>query len=359
MPVLEDGRTMRILFVTSNCFIPEHASGQNRTLMELCRRLARSGHEPVVLSNRAEPHGRGSVVQEQAYGFRLIRAGTPMQALATVAVTLRPDAVVIFDGNYEGLMQACAPLKLPVAVWFFQAEPFYFRNSEPDPQLLYLATSPFLVRRIQRLFGTSVELLPPYIELEDYRRDRQGSRVLFVNPVREKGVEILFELARRRPRIAFTVVESWGLAAAWRKLCFERALRCGNIEWIPKSLDMQSAFDNARMLLLPRYTEEGYCRLVSEAQAGGLPVLASDRGNLPDNVGAGGAVLSVDADLDLWLERIDAYTQAPEVHRDVALQARQHSARPEIDPDRVADRFMRLIEQRVADFSGGRYGRRN
>ncbi len=349
---------MRILFITTNCFIPEHASGQNRTLMELCQRLQSLGHEPVVLSGRLEPHAQGDVVQEQGFGFRLIRAGNPMQAAVTVSVVLNPDVLVIFDGDYEGLIHACVPLQLPTVVWFFQAEPYYFRNGEPDPALLYLATSPFLARRIERLFSVDVQVLPPYIELENYRKRCQGKRVLYVNPVREKGIEMVFALARQRPSIPFTVVESWGLSVSWRKQCFEKALRCGNIEWIPKSLGMESTFQHARMLLVPRYSEEGFCRLVTEAQAGGLPVLASDRGNLPANVGEGGSVLSLDADLDLWLGRIDAYTGDDELHGDLARRARKHSARSGIAADVVVKRLLGLLAARVSEFKIRRYGRR-
>ncbi len=348
---------MRILFITSNCFIPEHASGQNRTLMELCQRLQSMGHEPVVLSDRLETHGQGAVVQERGFGFRLVRAGDPMQAAASVSVALRPDVLVIFDGDYGGLIHSCAPLQLPTAVWFFQAEPYYFRNGEPDPTLLYLATSPFLARRIERLFSVDVQVLPPYIELENYRKRRQGKRVLYVNPVREKGIDMVFKLARRRPSIPFTVVESWGLSVPWRKRCFDNALRCGNIEWIPKSVDMESAFDNARMLLVPRYSEEGFCRLVTEAQAGGLPVLASDRGNLPANVGEGGSVMSLDADLDLWLGHIDAYTGDDELHGDLAQRAREHSARSGIAADEVVKRLLGLLVTRVSEFKTRRYRR--
>ncbi len=349
---------MRILFITSNRFMPEHACGQNRTILELCRRLHTMGHDPVVLSGRSDHQGRGGVVQERGFGFRLIRADNLMHAVSAVCVTLRPDALVLFDGDFDGLIDACAPLQLPTLVWFFHVEPYYFLNREPDRNLLYLATSPFLAHRIERLFNIDVQVLPPYIELDNYQKNLKGKRVLFVNPVREKGVEMLFEFARRRPSIPFTVVESWGLATAWRKLCFERALHCGNIEWIPKSVDMESAFQQARMLLVPRYSEEGFCRLVTEAQAGGLPVLASDRGNLPDNVGEGGSVLSMDADLEQWLERIDAYTGQDTLHQDLAHRARKHSERPAIAADTMLDRLLGLLATRLSESKTRRYSGR-
>ncbi len=346
---------MRILFITSNSFLPEHACGQNRTILELSRRLVTLGHQPVVLSASHELQAPGGVVQERSLGFPLIRALDPLQALPAATLALRPDVLVVYDGDLQALCEACLPLKLPLVVWFFQAEPHYFEDTDAPAEAAYLATSAFLAHRAERLFGISVAQQPPYVEQQNYSGPANGKQVLFVNPVREKGVELLFELARQRSELPFTVVESWGLSAAWRKRCFQKSMLCGNIEWIPRSQDMSTHYRRARVLLMPRYSEEGFGRLVSEAQAAGIPVLASDRGNLPENVGEGGVCLSMDAPLERWLEQLDALYGDPGLHQTLSLKARQHSQREAMAPDQVAERFLSHIQRMLQDHTLSRY----
>jgi glycosyltransferase involved in cell wall biosynthesis len=142
--------------------------------------------------------------------------------------------------------------------------------------------------------------MPPYVAERAPTPGAERNRILFVNPVREHGVELALALAAALPEVPFTFVEPWGLAPQWRAACFERALACGNIEWLPRSTDTGAALARARLLLLPRADEPGGCRLVVEAQRAGVPVLASDRGDLREQVGQGGRVLPLDAPLEDW-----------------------------------------------------------
>lgn len=349
---------MRILFVTSNAFIPEHFSGQNRTLQELAAKLAELGHEPIILAGGNRDRGQPTVTGERTYGFRLLRARDPVKALAAVCVTLRPDIVVVADGHYDALLAECRSIEIPIAVWLFHVEPYSFGTAIVDEELLYMASSQFLAKRAANLFGIDAQVVPPFIDRSKYHQGRRGNRVLFVNPVREKGVEIAFALAARRPAVPFAFVESWGLSEQWRRSCFERALRCGNIEWIPRSADMEAVFDRTRVLLVPRYSEEGFCRLVTEAQLGGIPALASDRGSLAETIGSGGSVLDIDAGVNTWLEQLDRYVEDDEHHQRVGEQARLHAARPEIAEHRVAEHMLDLLAARVSNFQARRFSRR-
>jgi glycosyltransferase involved in cell wall biosynthesis len=350
---------MRILFATSNAFIPEHFSGQNRTLQELAAKLAELGHEPIILAGGNRDRGQPAVTGERTYGFRLLRARNPVKALAAVCVTLRPDIIVVFDGHYEALLAECRSIEIPAAVWLFHVEPHSLGCAELDEELLYMASSQFLATRAANLFGIDVRIVPPFIDRSKYQQGRRGNRVLFVNPVREKGVEIAFALAARRPTVPFAFVESWGLSEQWRRSCFERALHCGNIEWIPRSADMAAVFDRTRLLLVPRYSEEGYCRLVTEAQLGGIPALTSDRGSLAETVGPGGCVLDVDAEIDAWLAQLDRHVGDDRQHGLASEQARLHADRPEIAGPAVIEHMLELLAARLPRRSPYRSSARN
>lgn len=349
---------MRILFTTSNAFIPEHISGQNRTLLELAVKLTEMGHEPVVLAGTASPHGHSKVFCDKDHGFRLFKAEHPIKSLAAICTTLQPDIAVIADGHYEGFIAEFRSLAVPLAVWFFHVEPYFFSHDALNEEILYTASSRFLAKRVSSLFGVNAEILPPFIAAQNYQPQQLGKHVLFVNPVRQKGVELAFALAQQRPNIPFTFLESWGLSPQWRKTCFERAIRCGNIEWRSKTVDMAATFDQARLLLVPRCSEEGFCRLVTEAQLGGTPVLASNRGHLAENVGTGGSVLDIDAGTDAWLAQLDRYFDEDGYYRQVSDEARTHATRAEINEQAVVERLLELLTAHISRHSVRRFRRR-
>jgi glycosyltransferase involved in cell wall biosynthesis len=142
------------------------------------------------------------------------------------------------------------------------------------------------------------------VRADAYIAASTGSRILFVNPTPIKGVELMFTLAAECPDIPFLVLESWNLEPNWRALCRLRARKLGNVEWLEPTDDMRAVYAKSRVLLMPSVWEESFGRTVVEAQLNGLPVLASRRGALPDNVGAGGLTLDPHEPVQVWAEAL-------------------------------------------------------
>ena len=67
---------------------------------------------------------------------------------------------------------------------------------------------------------------------------------------------------------------------------------------------MRGVYAQARVLLMPSVWEEAFGRTVIEAQLNGLPVLASNRGALPETVGNGGLTLDPHAPVEVWAEAL-------------------------------------------------------
>ena len=143
-------------------------------------------------------------------------------------------------------------------------------------------------------------MLPPLVTPALYRVQSERRSVVFVNPHPVKGVEIAFALARRRPDIPFEFVESWELAAVSRRALLKEAARLPNVHLRKWGLDMKPVYLVAKLILAPSRWEEGWGRVVSEAQVSGIPALASRRGGLPEAVGPGGILVDPDAELTEW-----------------------------------------------------------
>ena len=103
-------------------------------------------------------------------------------------------------------------------------------------------------------------------------------------------VRIADELERRRPDIPLLVVESRGtrdtLAACWP----DRRI-AGNITMMPHTSDPRRFWSRTRIALVPSLWWENQPLVVVEAMINGIPVVASDRGGIPETLGASGFML--------------------------------------------------------------------
>jgi glycosyltransferase involved in cell wall biosynthesis len=91
-------------------------------------------------------------------------------------------------------------------------------------------------------------------------------------------------------------------------------------------------------------TEEGSGRTPLEAQACGVPVIASRRGGLPLAVGAGGVCVDLHAPLEAWLAEIDRVMTDDRHHARLAAAALKRAAAPDRDIDLVCRRFLAAAE---------------
>jgi len=133
------------------------------------------------------------------------------------------------------------------------------------------------------------------IDLGRVRVDRPDPRFLtFVNPCPDKGLypfaRIADELGRRRPEIPLLVVESRGTR---RDLdaCGLDLRRHPNIHLMPQTSDPREFWGLTRVCLVPSVGRESQGLVAVEAMANGIPVVASDRGALPETLGDAGVVL--------------------------------------------------------------------
>jgi alpha-1,3-rhamnosyl/mannosyltransferase len=113
----------------------------------------------------------------------------------------------------------------------------------------------------------------------------------------------LLRSSRRLPRLllAGRVTPD---AGDWLRRIGEPPLK-GHVEHIGyvKHDDRERLYAGARALVLPSL-DEGFGLPVLEAMSAGIPVIASNRGSLPEVVGTGGTVLPPD-DVEAWAAAIE------------------------------------------------------
>ena len=140
-------------------------------------------------------------------------------------------------------------------------------------------------------------MIPDPIRLDRVIADDPDPRyVTFVNPQPEKGTtvfaRIAMELGRRRPEIPLLVVEGRGTSDGLAGLPVDLS-GLTNLNRMAHTPDPRDFYRLSRAILLPSLWRESLGRVAIEAMANGIPVLASDRGALPETLGDAGFVFTI------------------------------------------------------------------
>lgn len=133
----------------------------------------------------------------------------------------------------------------------------------------------------------------------------------------------------------------------WRRqrTDYEPLLRShANVTWQRSVSDMRKVYARTRILLAPSMWEEAWCRVVTEAQVSGIPVLASDRGGLPTSVGPGGVLVPHAAPAKEWVRQLSAMWDDNTAYAALCQAAALHARRPEIQPQALLDQLVAVLQ---------------
>lgn len=316
--------------------------------------LGQRGHSVAVLTGAGDAQGDAVAASDRG-SYVEISVRDPATAIGPLLEQLRPDAVVFSTSSQIAApIATCRATGLPVVMSFLTADLQALDTSfVADPAFLYLANSSFLASRLAAWFGITAEVMYPIVHPPKLDPATRRDRVLFVNPVPQKGWAIFAAVAGALRETPFTVLESWPLDQAWRRHCQSQVAYFGNIDWRLAVDDMDPIWSRTRVLLMPSVWEEAWGRAAAEAVAAGIPVVASDRGGLKQAVGPGGIVIDIHAPIVEWTTAVTRLMTDERHHQEVAAAGLSHAARAEVQPDTLADRFVALVSEHVE-----RYGNR-
>ncbi len=208
----------------------------------------------------------------------------------------------------------------------------------------FVCCSPFVQRTAQARFGVVPTVVYPLVDVSEYRvrRPRPG-RVTLINPAVPKGKETFLKIAALLPDEKFLVVEGWQLGAQKPGL-LRRLKRLPQIEFLPTQSDMREVYRRTGLLLVPSIWEEAFCRVAIEAQASGIPVVASRRGGLSD-LGQGVVLIDDYLNPEAWVAAIRTLRADRSRYARLAAEAKANAERIDYQVGRNASRFLSVVRQ--------------
>jgi glycosyltransferase involved in cell wall biosynthesis len=303
---------LKLLFCMADGHWPAVKGGLQTATHDLCVALLQAGASPAVLcglprTDDDQPAPEHTPLEHDTLlGYPVFRSASPVRDLPLLTAEWEPTALVVQSGGHAFIPLAATALATskPMAVYLHNVEHSAVCGwLAPDPNVLVFVNSAFTAERWHALFGLRSHVIPPVVNAQACLAGLgTRDRVLFVNPVPVKGVELAFSLAAACPDIPFLFAQSWTLQSQWASYVASRVAALGNVVLLDAVDDMRPLYADTRLLLMPSVWEEAFGRTVVEAQINGIPALASDRGALPQVVGEGGRVLSPHAPQAQWAQ---------------------------------------------------------
>ncbi len=303
---------MRVLLVHNSLYYPSYGGGDksNRLLMQA---LAASGHTVRVVARLGtfgtEPHERllrelacrgihpklhDPSIQFELQGVDvrvLTRIGHLRHFLTGHIHAFDPDVILTStDDPAQFLFEIAMSAERPRVVYLIRATvalPFgpdsWSPNETKTQQLRHaegaVGVSEYVAEYARRWGGLDAIHVP--ISLLDERSQPfcgnfNNRFVTIVNPCAVKGISILLGLADRMRDTEFAAVPSWGTT----DLDLAELRKRPNISILPPVENIDELYRVTRVALVPSLWAEARSRVILEAMARGIPVLASDVGGL-------------------------------------------------------------------------------
>ena len=113
---------------------------------------------------------------------------------------------------------------------------------------------------------------------------------------------------------------------------------------------MRKFYRLGRVLLAPSLIEEGFGRIILEAQFNGIPAIASNVGGYPEAVGGGG-FLCDPTDIDDWCNKLELLSSNPKVWNEKSISALKNSDSEKFDADMTIKHYENEFENLISNYS--------
>jgi glycosyltransferase involved in cell wall biosynthesis len=316
--------SLRILLVSDHTYLPDRVGGRESSIHDLATRLLESGYGVEVLANRGEIRHLPKNLWKRAIWHAPYHVARVKNEYKTAIQLLKSNS---FDLAIYNVSQTTNYLANDEKIQRRQI--FYIRDVEDrslkdislTQNLNFIANSYFIGDLIKKKSSKLPFILYPIIDTERYITCSTREHITFINPVPTKGLELVLNIARKCRDYRFLFIEGWSLSKIERSDLSEQLSNLDNVIFMPPELNPKKIYSTTKLLLVPSQSPEAFGRVVIEAQANGIPVMATNIGGLPESVGSGG-ILFNDKDIDdIWIEKIRYVLERDDIYRQLSKSA--------------------------------------
>ena len=161
---------------------------------------------------------------------------------------------------------------------------------------MVISPSRYMAELVRHYTGRVCDVVPNPLDLERTRTKERGDGVLFVNPWRHKGADLVAKLIRLLPERRFII-------AGVLEKGFEHLKDGKNVEYLGRVGDMREAYGKAKVLIAPSTQADNFPSVILEAMANGMPCITSDAAGVSEAGGDASIKIPSD-DVEAWVREI-------------------------------------------------------
>ena len=196
-------------------------------------------------------------------------------------------------------------------------------------------------KEIEKYINTSV-MFPP-IDTKKFNIKAENPKyITVINPVKDKGGNLLVELAKKMPEYRFLAVKGW-YDPVKDNIDLD-SLK--NIKVWERQDDITKAYKNTKLLLVPSQIEEGFGRVAAEGLVCKIPVIASYNAGLKDALGDIGYYVNDFKSVEAWTKKIKEVLALDEKELQKHLEAGKNYAM-KFDSEHQAKHLAKHIKRLV------------
>lgn len=350
---------MNVLLISGRPHFPQQIGGREWVIHETVNELTRNGHHMFVMAGL---EGRGGVYlrnrvtglltgnkypMDKTVGYPVFRGWAWEDGLIRIVNRTKPDVVIIESSGACHYAEKLKELNIPFVVRMHDTA-IHVMGDMPDsfPETEFIAVSEYLADLFKTQYKLSATVIPPPVNKERVLTKSTHKKVVLVNPRFVKGGDIALDIAERCPDVRFKFFEAWVKDDAVIEL-EKRAKQLPNVEWSASVTDPKKIYNEAHIVLVPSRGNETWGRVVTEAHFNGLPVVASNRGALPESLGPGGILLDPDDDVEKWVSSVRKLWDNDDYYQSMSHEALTFSQRQEITSQMITSLLMDVIDRAI------------
>jgi len=218
----------------------------------------------------------------------------------------QPEIIISYgSSDYTRKLQALARQRCRRFI-FYLANAGFTRRELFTPEDIVVCPSDFLAAHYRCTLNLDPCVVRTVIKTENtigegagissQVESREFGFVTYINPQPDKGLTLFLRLTQmawiEHPNISFLAVEGRVSREHLQKIGVDLAVM-PNVWWLPNQNDIRRVYARTSLLLCPSFCLEAAWRIIAEAQLSGIPVLAANRGGIPEQMNGGGFLFDI------------------------------------------------------------------
>lgn len=288
---------MNILIFTDREYSPSRFGGREANINDLVIGFQKKNLNPVIFSKRLVSIGHDQSKQE----YPLFSAFDPMIGLPKFIQKYPIHNLLAFvhSGN---ILTTINTLPVNSYICIRDADRLDL-FSHPKINNFKFLTQHNYIKEILSGIGVKAHTLPVPIQLENYVCETNKRYISVINLSQKKGIDIAIEVAKALPHLPFLFCASPTNSSTETNSLAKVCESIPNIKFLSEVKDIKEVYAQTKVIFAP-YQWGSSARILTEAQASGIPSVSSTESGLIETVADAGIIVKKNATIDEWAKEV-------------------------------------------------------